>query len=1331
MGNTYSGASKEWIENRLKQKDEQFEIRLKQFKNESSPTFEPLPDEDTSCPSGGVTMTIGKSKMIMCHGTDGVDGEDGPTPVVTPLVLGQDERCPQGGVEIDVNGNVDVVCAGKDGQVPTVGVAPLEDCPNGGTTMKVGKETVNICDGVDGEDGEDGDTPTLNPLGEGEHGCAEGGMEVTIGNNQSSVICAAADGKTPTVENASLDDCPFGGTKMTVGDSVVNVCHGQDGDDGEDGAPAKELTVEKLEIGDVNCPKGGVELFLEGVSQKRMCTAEDGKTPTTNVLAEGEGGCDLGGVGIYIGDDLKDVICYARDGEDGEDGAPAKEVSVKTLEPGSSRCPVAGGVEIFVGDKSQEVICTAQDGRTPTTKVLAAGEGGCDLGGVGLYTVNKMSVETLNEGGGGCTGTGGIDIRIGDKSRKTICVTDEGKEPMALVVPRGSEGCTEGGMAIYIGGEKSEVICNEPQLSDAICNARDGEDGEDGAPPNFEVRSIDLGDPRCTIRGGMEIFLNGVSQKHICTPENGKTPTTRPLKPNEEGCGGDGGVAILINDDISDVICNPKDGQDGEDGGDAPTPVVTPVEAGLDADCPDGGLRITVGEGDAAVSEVVCPKNGKAPKTQPINPGEECDFGGVKIINADGSIELLCSVQGPKGNVGLIGNRGPKGERGPPGERAPTVCRYGEYEEIPPAGVYDRKCTKCPQGYWFDKDKPVKTTNNKTCKYAWVDSENVPHTIENPCTYAPKTEGGASESEPWCQTTDDGTGVCQRSIEERCSKHTECGADEYEIVAPTKTIDRQCAKLADCAEQNKYIREWSKPDLNRVCAACDASQWIDTTTNKGRIKTTGGTGGGANCLPEFEHDGVTYKNTCVTPSNGGEPWCKTGSEGSTTLWGNCDESWRCKEPKKCDYKQREYIAREATPTEDTKCGKCGKSQWVDAEMRQCKSLLPCNASQGYYSTNEVNTAWQQRKCEQCPTGKYLSGGSCKTYKGCPAGQEIDFAGDKARDRTCKACPAGTFSGNGVKCQAHRPCPDGKILDKAGTSTADTKCKSCPRGQYATKIGFRLADKGEFAGTGGKGECKGTEVRMFESTSDNPGTNVAERIQACAQACLTKLPALNTRSWDTYPPVKGFALSGGRCYCESQDSATCSRSDNSYYRYDFYDLPETVCRNHQTCRPGTNVNTAGTSTTNTICHACPPNHYESGGKCYKKRSCAYTKSDGSATSNRVCHAPRNCAWSEWDEGDCNKCYKGKRDDTRTKTPAAAYGGRDCTGDASRKVDCNTSTTCSDRYSACYKDEQCSDNNRDNCIKDWCKQYGLKYSSSSGNWRDCGGWKFQGKCTKTGY
>ena len=85
MGNSSSGVSEEWIEN-----------RLKSFESQSLPDFEPLPENDDSCPKGGVLMKVGTSTMKLCHGADGADGKDEAAPVVTPLPVGH-EKCSNGG----------------------------------------------------------------------------------------------------------------------------------------------------------------------------------------------------------------------------------------------------------------------------------------------------------------------------------------------------------------------------------------------------------------------------------------------------------------------------------------------------------------------------------------------------------------------------------------------------------------------------------------------------------------------------------------------------------------------------------------------------------------------------------------------------------------------------------------------------------------------------------------------------------------------------------------------------------------------------------------------------------------------------------------------------------------------------------------------------------------------------------------------------------------------------------------------------------------------------------------------------------------------------------
>lgn len=87
-----------------------------------------------------------------------------------------------------------------------------------------------------------------------------------------------------------------------------------------------------------------------------------------------------------------------------------------------------------------------------------------------------------------------------------------------------------------------------------------------------------------------------------------------------------------------------------------------------------------------------------------------------------------------------------------------------------------------------------------------------------------------------------------------------------------------------------------------------------------------------------------------------------------------------------------------------------------------------------------------------------------------------------------------------------------------------------------------------------GECTGAEKQIYELKSNNPGTTLNERIQACANSCF----GYSWTSSGTTHTAAGFlvwTLSDeyeGRCYCEAPSSTNCARAGESgnYDRYDF-------------------------------------------------------------------------------------------------------------------------------------------------------------------------------------
>jgi hypothetical protein len=108
--------------------------------------------------------------------------------------------------------------------------------------------------------------------------------------------------------------------------------------------------------------------------------------------------------------------------------------------------------------------------------------------------------------------------------------------------------------------------------------------------------------------------------------------------------------------------------------------------------------------------------------------------------------------------------------------------------------------------------------------------------------------------------------------------------------------------------------------------------------------------------------------------------------------------------------------------------------------------------------------------------------------------------------------------------------------------------------------FRVQGSGPIYQKAFDGECGGEELLMFEGDGDNEGT-VEERTHNCAVACESKQTPL-TGSWSGFE-AKGFVInleSSGRCFCESAESATCSRVENGYERYDWTPgVPGVLCR----------------------------------------------------------------------------------------------------------------------------------------------------------------------------
>ena len=85
---------------------------------------------------------------------------------------------------------------------------------------------------------------------------------------------------------------------------------------------------------------------------------------------------------------------------------------------------------------------------------------------------------------------------------------------------------------------------------------------------------------------------------------------------------------------------------------------------------------------------------------------------------------------------------------------------------------------------------------------------------------------------------------------------------------------------------------------------------------------------------------------------------------------------------------------------------------------------------------------------------------------------------------------------------------------------------------------------------GAGLCLPEGIRVYDGSSDNPGTT-QQQVDRCAAACFHKGTALAQGPWISRGDAVGFGLqSTGRCYCQHEAFATCKKAHFSYAAYEF-------------------------------------------------------------------------------------------------------------------------------------------------------------------------------------
>ena len=300
----------------------------------------------------------------------------------------------------------------------------------------------------------------------------------------------------------------------------------------------------------------------------------------------------------------------------------------------------------------------------------------------------------------------------------------------------------------------------------------------------------------------------------------------------------------------------------------------------------------------------------------------------------------------------------------------------------------------------------------------------------------------------------------------------------------------------------------------------------------------------------------------------------------------------------------------------------GKSRdQLSAEEKVCRGVPPCTDGTGSVDTggscvcNRKTCGSAEKYCNfaenMCstlpnPTCQYTNGQN-KNPGRCLCG---DIACEDSSDASSGLyCTVG--SGNKGLCvrgktcgQGTDPCLCANILGILSNPTCDCGTSICASGdKNCIRSVNECSSDGSFTGNGRvyqkihDGECwGGTEIRMYEGSGDNPGTDELSRVKACADACLDKKPALSG-SWSGFVP-KGFIVTvSGRCYCENIDSSTCSvYNQHAYDRYDFFTGSAAACDGSGLDVPCICDRLACADETKLVCSA-------SGPTCQKPETCA--------------------------------------------------------------------------------------------------------------------------------
>jgi hypothetical protein len=282
--------------------------------------------------------------------------------------------------------------------------------------------------------------------------------------------------------------------------------------------------------------------------------------------------------------------------------------------------------------------------------------------------------------------------------------------------------------------------------------------------------------------------------------------------------------------------------------------------------------------------------------------------------------------------------------------------------------------------------------------------------------------------------------------------------------------------------------------------------------------------------------------------------------------------------------------------------------------------------------------------DQCPTGEFLTsnddgGFTCHPSVTCPAGTYVAAVGQEGEDRTCRSCPAGSFSDveNSPACTPWAVCAIGEFISEAGTDIRNQTCSPCPDGKYtAIENSSACADKGSCAA--------GTEQTAAASPTRPPTCAVCSAGNYCAGGTSPKQTCIGS-TWDhdanpgSACVAKTNCVAGQFVLAEGDNSTDRTCGPCALGRYSAT-TNATECLPWSECPPGQYVKMVGTSLANRTCAECATGSFApqvNSLGCTSWRSCEsgfYVTNTPSAIVDRACmECPGGTFTSQPNQSSC--------------------------------------------------------------------------------------------------